>query len=407
MIEEYKKLKTKNLTINVQANEINEIREKTLEKNSTRIFNEGKIYSSNFLGSVDRETLKNNALENSYGALDYDYELNSDVSKDETYGRALSDSQVVELTKDLVDHFQKELPDFIYSGKIDYEHNDSDLEVTTGINLKKKNSHVGGFLIMKRKGSPNIMDSALGFSSGTGSVDLSSFNNFIKLHKSFDNIVEMDEGRYPVIFVSEKDFLAKFRQSCSPDSYHQGSAYYSEKLGQKIFNEKINLSDVRFDPDYGLATTFDHEGTPAEKELPLIKDGVFTNIIYDKKTAKKYGGKETGNGKRDFNMAMSPLAYTFDFAPGDKDFNTLMSEHDKAIVIIMAGGGDTTSSGDYSSPVQVGFLMEKGEVKGRTPEITITGNIDKMMGDDFIAISSDKFYPNRSHSFMCYMNVMK
>lgn len=407
MIEEYKKLKTKNLTINVQANEINEIREKTLEKNSTRIFSDSKIFSSNFLGKVDREALKASALENSYGALDFDYELNKDVSSNENYANELSDSEVVTLTKGLVDHFLKELPDFIYSGKIDYEYNDSDLEVSSGIDIKTKSSHVGGFLIMKRKGSPNIMDSALGFVSGKGQINYSDFDNFIKLHKKFDNIVEMEAGKYPVIFVSEKDFLSKFRQSCSPDSYHQGSAYYSDKLGQKIFNEEINLSDVRFDPDYGLYAKYDHEGTAAQAELPLIKDGVFTNIFYDKKTAKKYNGKETGNGKRDFNMAMTPMAYTFDFAPGKKDFSTLVSEHDKAVVIIMAGGGDTTSSGDYSSPVQVGFLMEKGEVVGRTPEITITGNIDKMMGEDFLAISSDKFYPNRSHSFMCYMNIMK
>jgi len=407
MIEEYKKLTTKNLTINVQADSINEIREKTLEKNSTRIFSEGKIYSSNFLGKIDNPTLKSNALENVFGALEYDYEINQDVTFNEDFGKVLTDSQTVSLTEKILTHFRKELPDFIYSGKINYEHNDSKLEVSTGLDIKTKLSTVGGFLVLKRKGSPNIMDSALGFESGTGDVDLSRFDNYIELHKKFDTIVDMESGQYPVIFVGEAPFLSKFRQSCSPDQYHQGAAYYSGKVGEKLFNEKINLNDVRFDPEYGYFAKYDHEGTPAQAEFPLIKDGVFSNIIYDKKTAKKYDGTPTGNGKRDFNMAMNPLAYTFDFAPGEKSYKELISSHKKAIVIIMAGGGDTTSSGDYSSPVQVGFLIENGEVKGRTPEITITGNIDKMMGDDFIGISNDNFYPARGHSYMCKMNIMK
>lgn len=407
MIEEYKKLKTKNLTINIQADAINEIREKMLEKNSARIFNDGKIFSANFLGKIEREELKTRALQNQYGALDYDYDLNSNVTHKEDFGKRLEDTQVVALTKKLVDHFKKELPDFIYSGKFDYEENDSDLEVSSGIDLKVTNSHAGGYFVLKRKGSPNIMDSMVAFATGTGDIDLNSFNHFIELHKKFDTVVDMEAGKYPVIFVSEKDFLAKFRQSCSPDQYHQGSAFYSGKLGEKIFHEDINFNDVRCDEKHGLFAKYDHEAQAVEKELPLIKNGVFTNIIYDKKTAKKYDGKLTGNGKRDFNTAMKPMAYTFDFAPGKKSYSELVSSQDKCIVIIMAGGGDTTSSGDYSSPVQLGFFLENGEIKGRTPEITITGNINKMMGEDFIAISNDEFFPLRSHSFMCHMNILK
>ncbi|OIQ16481.1 MAG: hypothetical protein BM556_15175 [Bacteriovorax sp. MedPE-SWde] len=407
MIEEYKKEKSTNLTINVQADEINEIREVTLEKNSTRIFKDGKIFSANYLGKVENDDLKKNALENTYGSLEFDYSLNDSVVNQSSFGKKLRDLDVVDLTKDLLSHFQKNLPDFIYSGKVDYNEVDTNLVVSSGIDIKQTESSVEGFLIMKRKGSPNIMDSALGFSIGDGNIDLSNFDNFIDLHKKFDNVVDVKSGRSPVIFVSEKDFLQKFSQSLSPESYHQGSAYYSDKLGEKLFNEKVNLVDVRVDESDGLFNIYDSEGEKLSPELPLIENGVFKNIFYDKNMAKKYKATSTGNGKREFNSSVFPRAYHLDFVAGDKTYKELVASFEKVIVIIMAGGGDTTTNGDYSSPVQVGFVVENGNVVGRTPEITISGNIDQMMGEDFIAISSDKFYPTRSHSFMCHMNIIK
>lgn len=406
MIEEYRNELSNNLTVNVQANEINEIREKSIEKNSVRIFKEGKIYSSNFLGKTTQNKLKNDALENTFAALNFDYEYQPQLNISKSSGVKQQDKDVISLTSQLVEHFTEKLPDFIYSGKISF---DSSEEVITAPQSKVENSksHSSGFLILKRKGSPNIMDSFIAFNSAKGIIQLDDFSKCIALHQKFDNIVEIENGKYPVIMVEPNSCIAKFLESCSPDQYHQGSAYYAGKLGQKIFNQNLTFRDVRVDEDLGINNYFSDEFESLEPTLPLIEKGVFKNIFYDRKTAHKYKAQSSGNGRRNYNSSIAPASYNLSFAPGESSYNELTKKFKKVLVVIIAGGGDTTSNGDYSSPVQLGFLIENGEIKGRLPEVSITNNIDRILGEDFIAVPSDKFFPTQEYPLMCYMNLVK
>ena len=60
----------------------------------------------------------------------------------------------------------------------------------------------------------------------------------------------------------------------------------------------------------------------------------------------------------------------------------------------MGIGGDFTDKGDYSSPLQLSYLLQKGEIVGRLPQITVRTSINEMFNHGLIEIASDGFYKN-------------
>lgn len=405
--KEIRKDKTSNFSIKIAADQMTEVMQKDIEKSSARIFDNGKIYSSNYLGSASEEQLIEMAINNKFSAINYDYDLNKDITKSSKSGAKLTDSQVVKKVSDLLELFKKELPDFTFNGQVEHVNNLIETITSNAINLSDSNSKTEGYFTLKKIGSPNIMDSFFEFRLNDEDIFKDDINDFLNFHKAWDKTASLNSGSYPVIFVdNSRDFLSKIMESINPELYHQNAALYSGKKGAKIFNEKITLREITHDEKFGILKEYDDEGNKVEKYHPIINAGVFTGPLYDKQAAKKYNTNPTGHSSRDYNSAISPVNYPLDFIPSNKKLSDIYNEFEKIIVVFMAGGGDTTSNGDYSSPVQLSFLVEGGVIKGKLGDITISNNINNMLGSDFIDVIGQKVQLSLHYPFMCKMNVL-
>lgn len=76
-------------------------------------------------------------------------------------------------------------------------------------------------------------------------------------------------------------------------AYEEGRAFTAGKLGQALFDSKINLYD---DPACWqvLGPLFDYEGHPKTR-LPLVENGVLKNVVYDRRVGKMAGKASTGH----------------------------------------------------------------------------------------------------------------
>lgn len=405
MIEEYMKINDRSFTISVNASEINEVREKNIERNSVQIFKDGKVYSANSVGNEDLESVKNRALENEVGSINYDYEYQATKQINANSGKNLNNAELMNIASEFTNKVQTELPNFLLSGKIESLQSSKSIKNNQGGDYSDVQNQLGGFFVLKQKGSPNIMDSILPFEGKGGSFDVPEFSQFLEMHKNFDNVVEVEKGRYPVVFLMNEAFYSKVAESCHPDIYHQNAGLYSGKLGQKLFNERINFSDIRHNVDFNTFHQFDDEGTKLDLKLPLIENGIFKNVFYDQKSAKKYGAQSTGNGRREFNSNITPRTFALRFESTGETLNQIYQKHEKVIVAVLAGGGDTTSNGTFSSPMQVGFVVENGKILGRANQVSLTNHIEKMMGDDFIAVLNHNIVPVSQKPFVSYMDI--
>lgn len=61
---------------------------------------------------------------------------------------------------------------------------------------------------------------------------------------------------------------------------------------------------------------------------------------------------------------------------------------------MIAAGGDSNDLGEFSTPVQVGYILEKGEVIGQAPQVTVKTSVSNYLGSHLIDVSSDGFTSN-------------
>lgn len=425
-IEDFCQEKQRTVTINVQANNINEIRDVDLEKNSIRILKNKKILSSNFLGVISQNDLRDTALSNSVATIPFSHALEQyEISnkKNEAslptsfyFGETLSVNDIVSNVEKILSHFKYELPGFLFSGKYTYSENIKNsfyslCQVASKTHIKAMQiqqvvNKSDGFLILNQKGSSDIMDSVLEILSTSKTIDLKKYDQFIELHRKFNDNATITAGTYPVLFL-EAQFLSKFKESIMPEKYHNNACLFANKLGEVIFNNNVSIVDRRFDEENALFNLYDDEANRLEPIHYLVRNGVFESIIYDREKAHKYKTKTTGNGRRSFKSAISTMPYKVDFIPtSNLSIKSMLSQHEKVVLAIMCGGGDTTNDGNFSTPVQVSFLVENGVVKGKLPQITVTNNIKNMLGKDFIGVPKDKIFFAAGYPLLCNMNVV-
>jgi PmbA protein len=108
---------------------------------------------------------------------------------------------------------------------------------------------------------------------------------------------EIDSGVYRAVL--EPYAFADLLDYFSHDSFGalgllDKRSYFTDRLGQKVFDEKISIADDALDPR-GLPKAFDFEGTPKQR-VQLVDAGVAHSVVWDRATAAQAGGGAESSG---------------------------------------------------------------------------------------------------------------
>jgi PmbA protein len=133
---------------------------------------------------------------------------------------------------------------------------------------------------------------------------------------------EVDPGVYRVVL--EPYAFAELLDYFSHDSFGalgllDKRSYFTDRLGQKVFDEKISITDDALDPR-GLPKAFDFEGTP-KRSVQLVEKGVARGVVWDRATAARAGDGAGSTGHappaelRDWGPSPSALSVS----PGDAE----------------------------------------------------------------------------------------
>ncbi len=380
-------------SIEASGNQISSIRNKNITKSGARYFTDNKIFSTSYVGQIGDEDLLSAAISNTDSAIAFEYDL---APIQPTSKHLLLKTQS---TEDLLPEYQKALgllvnkfPDFIFSGKANLKRISKSLRLKDEGLLEEVYESCEWYFLYKHKNSPGFIDGFLG-SEDIGSFDIAGeVQKYFPMLESFTNETKLEAGIYPVVFVDSSQLFSKILESARADYYKKDIGLYKGKLGKKILNNAFTLYDVSFDPEINALNLFDADGFQRSSPyLPIVSDGVFTSLVTDSRNAHKYSLPLTGNTKRAFDSSSTLGFNTISVKPGSKSTEEILSSLPKCIVVEMAAGGDFTDLGDYSTPVQNGFLLEKGKLVGKIPQATLTSSVQKMFGDDLIDIASGPF----------------
>lgn len=396
-------------SIKLQASRINSIRVKDIERNAVRVYKDNKIGISGAVGSSSDEELTKQAIQNLTSNIPYPYELESNNKDHRDYTETrYSEEELMKMTEKIIDSLTKDFDDFIFSESVKSSKIDYKLKNSEGLDLRYQDERIDMGLIVKAKSSPNLFDTFIGYEGRT--LDIDKFLAATKKQLTAErNKVELPKGeKVPVFFISP-DSLGQFLlRQLNGELYGNKASLFDNKLGEKLFNEKFTLVQDN-DPKTSYSPFFDVEGVTIKNDtLPLIENGVFKRVFTDKKNAAKFNLEHTGSASGGYDDIPSLTFTHVRLHTDSKDMHKTL-DGKKAILVLVAAGGDFNADGHYATPVQASYLFDGNQVLGKLPEFNMDNDLYSMLGKDYIGtFNSDHLYFGENQNMLgCYMNIKK
>ena len=164
--------------------------------------------------------------------------------------------------------------------------------------------------------------------------------------------------------VSEDSIIKKKLISFFGNNIYKKNSFLIDRLGEKIFSDHINISEIPI-VEEGLGTRpFDAEGVKTYSKQ-IISDGVLDTYLLDTYSAKQLNLKSTANsGYSNIQIRSSkPMS------------ENLIESIDSGVLITeMMGSGANLLTGDYSRGA-FGYLIEKGKISHPVTNFTIASNM--------------------------------
>ena len=179
----------------------------------------------------------------------------------------------------------------------------------------------------------------------------------------------------PVLFESPlaAGLLGGFAQAVSGGALYRKTTFLADSLGKKVFPSHIDVSEDPFILGGKGSSPFDEEGVRVHARN-VVERGRVQGYFLTTYSARKLGMKTTGNAGGSHNLTMTSRQTR----PGDNLDAMLQKLGTGLFVIELMGQGVNYVTGDYSRGAS-GFWVENGRIAFPVQEITIAGNLRKML----------------------------
>ena len=166
------------------------------------------------------------------------------------------------------------------------------------------------------------------------------------------------------------------------DFNRKGVSIFSEQLGKKICMPQINVVDDGTIDFARGSINFDDEGIESQKTY-IVKDGVLESYLHDRISAKHYGVKPTGNGRREsFRHTPMPRMRVTYMENGSMNQEDIIASVKSGVFVDNFSNGQVQiGAGDFTFFVKNGYLIENGRLTQPIKDINIIGNGPKALAD--------------------------
>jgi PmbA protein len=382
-------------SLNIVQTRVDSIRKKDIVRTGLRVYEDGKIGVAGAIGRYDEQELAQGAVAALALGIPYPYELASARQESVEPAHDLPEGTLfVDEMQQMLAELEQTQPKFSFSNKINLQTRAVGLANDLGLDLKYRSTSISVGLVIKDKGSSNILDAFVGYEGWR--YDRAEFLRLCHMVcDAYRNPLDIDDGKYPVLFLAADDvYRTKLAEALHGQLYGTGASLFAGKIGQPLFAPSFSVHESRSWRDGIVGPFFDAEGTVSdEHRVPLIQAGVLEAVRTDKKNAVKFGLPHTGSATADYDsvpalgQAYAGLGNLVIDSTG-KTMKELL-DGQKGILVWIASGGDFTPSGSFATPVQLSYLFDGERLLGRLPELNVSSHLYDMFGQDLIGVSTD------------------
>jgi TldD protein len=164
------------------------------------------------------------------------------------------------------------------------------------------------------------------------------------------------------------------------DFNRKNASIYADRINKPIAKPIVSIvDDGTIDGQRG-AINVDDEGALAEKTL-LVDKGILATYLHDSISAKHYGVKPTGSGRREsFRHIPMPRMRSTYMLPGPHTEDEIVKSVKKGIYCSKFTNGEVQiGAGDFTFYVKNGFLIEDGKLTKPITDVNLIGNGPKVL----------------------------
>ena len=196
--------------------------------------------------------------------------------------------------------------------------------------------------------------------------------------------VETQEA--PVVFepLAAAELLSDLFGAVTGEAIHLRRSFLVGALGERVAAEGVTIMDDGLLPGGLGSRPFDREGVPAQR-TPVFENGVLRNYLCGTYSARRLGGKSTGNG-----TGNGEAPSNFYLVAGPHAPEAIIGSVSRGLYVTrLLGQGVNLVTGDYSRGA-FGLWIEKGKFVHPVHEITISANLRAMLaGMDMVGSDLD------------------
>ncbi len=278
-------------------------------------------------------------------------------------------------------------PEAIVEGGFSCNYAASALVNSLGVSLGHESSHIGGHTMVVIRHGDDVgsfydFDTARVLAdfdpSGVGARAAEQALRFLGARK-------IETQRLPIVlgpFAGRSVFDAVV-DNADAENIQRGRSFMAGRVGEKIGSEILTITDDPWIPRGLGSRGWDGEGTPS-KPMVIVEDGVLKTYLYSSYTAGKAGTQPTGHGSRGGGASASNIVPKL----GDMTGDEIIRSTERGLYINMGGVDPDGTTGDVSSTVDFGFMIEGGELAYPIASTMIGGKFLDMLAN-VDAISSD------------------
>jgi PmbA protein len=400
MNREIVRLRTSSSSIGVADGHVASLRTKDTLETAARIYDGGYVGIASAVGPTDEDALARAATEALALQIPHGPGPARDSTSDTTHGGALpeGDAMVAEVEA-LLAPLRKRFPTFVYSNRVTAQKTELTVENDVGVRHRYAATEVGVGLVIKERGSPNIMDGALvceaeAFDAAGMLDDVSPWL------EAWERKAEgFAAGRHTVVFRGLSELDGRFRSELLGRRLATGASMFAAKLGERVFSDRFTLIDSRNAAKHRVAP-FDLEGTlRSDPDLALIESGVVKLGAASRREAARYGVPATGNATGPLQALPAGAVGHLEPAPTASSLADLLDG--PAILVDFSAGGDANETGEVGLPVQLGWWIDRqGRPLGRLPQLMLSGNLYRLFGEDYVGTTRERVGRFRDEPFV-------
>jgi TldD protein len=164
------------------------------------------------------------------------------------------------------------------------------------------------------------------------------------------------------------------------DFNRKNVSIYADKIGKPIAKPFVNIVDDGAVEHARGAINVDDEGNVAGT-THLVEHGTLATYLHDTISARHYGVKPTGNGRREsYKFPPLPRMRATYMLPGPHKKDEIIASVKKGIYCSNFTNGQVKiGAGDFTFYVKNGFLIEDGKLTRPIKDVNIIGNGPKVL----------------------------